>query len=214
MTQTRRRPSAKLTGRQWRTRRLVFRARWLVLALIVVGAIMAADRLGLFGLRPDDDFTKYHGRTFNIVKVVDGDTLDVDEPDGEDRHTRIRLWGVDTPETKHPHKGVQHFGREAEAFTRTACAGKAVRLELLRGRTRGKHGRLLAYVILPDGKMLNRKLVRQGFGYADPRFEHPKGHEFRQLQRDAIRARSGLWQAVQYKDLPYYYQGKLTLPGR
>jgi micrococcal nuclease len=183
-----------------------------VITLIVAGAIMVGDRLGLFGRRPDDDFANYHSRTFLAVNVVDGDTLDVDEPDGDHKHTRIRLWGVDTPETKHPHKGVQHFGRGADAFTRAACSGKQVRLELLRGRTRGKYGRLLAYVILPDGRMLNRELLRQGCAYADPRFDHPRKREFSRLQDEAMRSRTGLWQAVQPEDLPYYYEGKLRQP--
>ena len=42
---------------------------------------------------------------------------------------RVRLIGVDTPETKHPAKPVQYFGKEASAFTRLMVEGKRVRLE-------------------------------------------------------------------------------------
>jgi len=56
------------------------------------------------------DVARYHGKTFTVVNVVDGDTIDVDVPDGEYEHTRIRLWGVDTPETKSPKVGVMYFG--------------------------------------------------------------------------------------------------------
>ena len=211
----RRRSSEKLTDRQRRLRYAAQRARWLAIALLVVGAVIVADRLGLFGIRPQEprsDYQRYHGRSFRVVRVVDGDTIDVDAPDGEEAHTRVRFWGVDTPETKHPHMGVQHFGPEADGFTRSACDGKVVRLELLAGTTRGTRGRLLAYVILPDGKMLNRELIRRGFGYADPRYEHPLKEEFRRLQAEALAARRGLWRDVTHEDLPYYYSQKLSLP--
>ncbi|MGB2819913.1 MAG: thermonuclease family protein, partial [Phycisphaerae bacterium] len=187
----------------------------LAIALVVVGGVIVADRLGLFGIRPQEprsDYERYHGQSFRVVHVVDGDTIDVDAPDGENACTRVRFWGVDTPETKHPHKRVQHFGPEADGFTRSACGGKVVKLELLAGKTRGTHGRLLAYVALPDGRMLNRELIRLGFGYADPRYDHPHKEEFLQLQAEAKEARRGLWKDAADEDLPYYYRDKLSLP--
>jgi endonuclease YncB( thermonuclease family) len=62
------------------------------------------------------DIQKYNGRQFAIVKVVDGDTIDIDIPDANYNHTRIRLWGVDTPETKDPRTGPMYFGKEASDF--------------------------------------------------------------------------------------------------
>jgi endonuclease YncB( thermonuclease family) len=211
----RRRSSEKLTDRQRRLRYAAQRVRWLAIALVVVGAVILGDRLGLFGVRPQEprsDYERYHGRSFRVARVVDGDTIDVEAPDDGRSYTRVRFWGVDTPETKHPHKPVQHFGPEADRFTRSACDGKAVKLELLAGRTRGTHGRLLAYVILPDGRMLNRELVRQGFGYADPRYDHPHEEEFLRLQGQARGARRGLWRDLTREDLPYYYRETLSLP--
>ena len=58
-----------------------------------------------------------------VTRVVDGDTLVLDG--GE----RVRLIGVDTPETKHPMKPVEYFGKEASAFTRRMVEGKRVRLD-------------------------------------------------------------------------------------
>ena len=184
--------------------------RWAAI-LAVVAAIVAADRLGVFGRRPQNDYARYHGNNFRVVYVVDGDTLDVDAPDGRRDRTRVRLWGVDTPETKHPRKPVQHFGPEAEEFARRLCDGRRVTLQLVRGRTRGTRGRLLAYVILTDGTMLNRELVRLGYGYADPRYEHPYLREFRSLQHEARKARRGLWENARQGDLPHYYQETLKL---
>jgi len=195
----------------------VQRLRWAIVALILASALMGADHLGLFGHRPEaatGDYERYHDREFRVVHVVDGDTLDVDAPDRDKPSTRVRLWGVDTPETRHPAKSVQHYGREATDFTRTACDQQTVRLGLVAGKTRDRYGRLLAYVTLPDGRMLNRELVRLGYGYADPRYRHPHQEQFELLQAEALAARRGLWQDVRNADLPYYYRDELVLQPR
>ncbi len=197
----------KLTGPQRRKRYAARRAGWALAAAMLLLGVYAGDRVGLFGRagRPvAEDYARYNDKSFRVVHVVDGDTLDVDEPDGGKSATRIRLWGVDTPETKAPNKPIGHFGPEASDFTTRMCQGATVRLELVRGKTRGKYGRLLAYVLLPDGTMLNRELVRQGYGYADPRFEHPLKAEFTDLQNRARQGRLGLWKDLKPADLPYY----------
>lgn len=191
-----------------RRRYALRRALWPAVGILVLALMVLADRSGLFGRAPEADADTYDGGTFRVTHVVDGDTLDVDTPDGltGQAHTRIRLWGVDTPETVKPDTPVQHFGPEASAFTKLSCRGKQVRLELVKGNTRGKYGRLLAYVTLPDGKMLNAELIAGGFGYADPRFEHPRLVEFARLQRKAMRERRGLWKNVRPDEMPYYYR--------
>lgn len=77
-------------------------------------------------------------------------------------------------------------------------------VELVAGRTRDNYQRLLAYITLPDGAMLNRELVRQGYGYADSRYGHPHLKEFRQLMNEARKADRGLWKQARDEDLPYY----------
>ena len=189
-------------------------ARRVLMVLLVAaaaGGLVLADRLGAFGWAPRPDGEKYHLRTFRVVRVIDGDTLDVDVPDGKWPATRIRLWGVDTPETVHPDRPREHFGSEATAFTRRVADGREVKLELLPTRTRGNHGRLLAYVYLPGGNMLNELLIEGGYGYADPRFDHPRKRRFRRLQNAARDARAGLWAEATRRDLPYYYR-RLRLP--
>ena len=203
--------------------------------LLILAGLILADYAGVFGTRearsprndrPDaaaraaikpSDLKTYHNKVFKVTRVVDGDTLDVDIADkltGE-KVTRIRLWGVDTPETVKPNTPIQHFGPEASRFTRKFCMGKKVRLELFRnGDTRGKYGRLLAYVHREtDGSAacLNAELIGRGYGYSDPRYAHPYKDKFRQLQRNARENRLGLWAAARDEDLPYYYRGKITL---
>ena len=62
------------------------------------------------------DIEKYNAKTFAVIHVVDGDTLDINISDGRYNHTRIRLWGIDTPETKKPNSPVMYFGPEASDF--------------------------------------------------------------------------------------------------
>lgn len=201
------RHNTKMTDAQRRRHYLLRRMRWTGTLAIVVAALLAGSRLGVFGRRPPGDFEKYHGNTFTVVKVVDGDTVDIDTPDRAAGYktTRIRLWGVDTPETKKENTPIQHFGPEATDFAKRTCLGKTVRLELDPRETRGKYGRLLAYIYLPDGSMLNRRIVAEGYGYADPRFGHAHKTEFRRLQTAAMKNHLGLWAEVTRQDIPYYY---------
>jgi micrococcal nuclease len=174
------------------------------MVFVAASLVFTADRAGWLGQPPVDDLTRYHGKTFTCVNVVDGDTLDVDIPDGRWPRTRVRLWGVNTPETAKPGQAAEHFGPEAGAFARHLAEGRPVRLELLAHDTRGKYGRLLAYVYLPDGSMLNRTLIVEGYGYADPRFPHREMAEFRRHMKQARDARRGLWKDVRPDQLPDY----------
>ncbi len=156
------------------------------------------------------DFEKYHEKTFTVLKVVDGDTIDIDVPDGKYNHTRIRLWGIDTPETKNPETGVMYFGLEAADFTTKSALRKQVTIYLEEHRTRGKFGRLLAYVQLPDGGFLNEALLSEGLAYADTRFRHSFYHKYQQLEAAARGQKIGLWEKVTRDQLPEWLQRKKT----
>ena len=148
------------------------------------------------------DLAKYHQKTFTVINVVDGDTFDIDIGDGKYDKTRIRLWGVDTPETKSEKYGVMYFGPQATEFTTKLTLGKQVAVYLSEERTRGKYGRLLAYVKLPDGRFLNEVLIEDGFGYADLRFKHSFYNKYQQLGASAKRNKKGLWKNVTRDQLP------------
>ena len=155
------------------------------------------------------DFEKYHGKTFTIVKVVDGDTIDIGVPDGKYNHTRIRLWGIDTPETKKPGTPVMYFGPEATEFAKKLALGEQVTVYLDEGnRTRGYYGRLLAYIQLPDKSFLNEVLVAEGFAYADLRFRHSFYYKYQNLQASARRQKKGLWPKVTHDQLPEWLKRK------
>ena len=138
--------------RQRRIRYGARRGTFLLLVLAAVAALAGVDLLGLFG-RGAAWMTSRRStaRNSRVAGVVDGDTIDVACPQGPGGKVRIRLWGVDTPETVKPDTPVQHFGPEASAFVHQLLRGKTVKLQLEAQETRDKYGRLLAYVILDDG---------------------------------------------------------------
>ena len=121
-----------------------------------------------------------------VERVVDGDTIVVRGVG------RVRLIGVDTPETVAPGRPVEFFGREASAFTRRLLEGRSVRLEYDRERT-DRYGRTLAYVHLADGTFANAEIIRRGYGHAYTRFPFRYLDRFRQLEREARSAGRGLW---------------------
>jgi len=153
---------------------------------------------------PASDMQRYNGRTFKVINVVDGDTLDVDFPDDGKEYTRVRLWGVDTPETHNPRTGPMYFGREASDFAKSLALGKEVTLYLDPNRTRGYYGRLLAYVQLPDRRYLNEVLLSEGFAYADLRFKHEFYQKYKQLESAARSQKKGLWRNVTQEQLPQW----------
>jgi endonuclease YncB( thermonuclease family) len=156
--------------------------------------------------RKGRDFEKYHAKVFSVVNVVDGDTIDIDVPDGKYDHTRIRLWGIDTPETKSTKYGVMYFGPEAAEFAAKLALGRQVTVYLEGRRTRDKYGRLLAYVLLPEGGFLNEVLVAEGFAYADLRFRHSFYYRYKRLESVARSQNKGLWQDVTRAQLPEWLQ--------
>lgn len=121
--------------------------------------------------------------------VVDGDTIIVSIKGAKER---VRLIGVDTPETKHPKKPVQRFGKEAYHFTKEMVEGKEIRLEF-DWQKRDKYGRLLAYVFLPDGNFLNAEIIKQGYGFAYTKYPFKYLEQFRDYEREARENKRGLW---------------------
>ena len=123
---------------------------------------------------------------FYVKRVVDGDTIVLENDE------RVRFIGVDTPETVHPQKSVEYFGKEASAFTKRMCEGKQVRLEY-DWQKRDKYNRLLAYVYLEDGTFVNAEIVKQGYGHAYTKFPFKYLKEFRLYERSARENGVGLW---------------------
>ncbi|MCU0306797.1 MAG: thermonuclease family protein [Thermoleophilia bacterium] len=125
-----------------------------------------------------------------VDRVVDGDTLIADG-------RRVRLIGIDTPESADPRQAVECYGREAAAFARRLLPpGTTVRLER-DVEARDRFGRDLAYVHrVRDDLFVNAELVRQG--YATPFTVPPNDRlatTFVRLAGEARTAGRGLWSA-------------------
>ena len=154
-----------------------------------------------------DDLDTYHGKIFTIARVIDGDTLDIDIPDGRDDYTRVRLLGIDAPETAGEQSPPRVFAPQATEFAIELAQGQSVTVYLdAPNPTRGKYGRLLAYVRLPDGRFLNEVLLAEGCAYADRRFRHSFFNKYKQLESRARSGHKGLWQNAARDQLPDWLQ--------
>ena len=139
----------------------------------------------------------------HVTRIIDGDTIEVTMASTNGETEKLRLIGVDTPETKHPGMPVQFFGPEATQFVTNYCDGKELILHFQKeGPRRGSYGRLLVYAELSDGKILNEEIIKHGFGYSYTKYPHEKTAEYNLLQDEAQSAGRGLWGSVKFEDLP------------
>ena len=133
--------------------------------------------------------------TYRVVRFDDGDTIVVDMNGTEEK---VRFIGVDTPETQDPRKAVQCFGKAASSYTRGRIGDQPVRLEADPLSTnRDRYNRLLRYVYLPDGTLMNLDIIQQGYGFAYLSFPFTKSDEFRAAQTTAREQNKGLWSSCE-----------------
>ncbi len=128
-----------------------------------------------------------HPPYHRVKQVVDGDTILL--ASGE----QVRYVGIDAPEFGHDGEPHEYMAVESSHFNRAAVSRNWVRLEFDQER-RDRHGRLLAYVFLEDGNMVNVLLVRKGL--ARVLVVKPNLRYYQLLldsQRAALRDRLGLW---------------------
>jgi micrococcal nuclease len=167
---------------------------WLVAGVVLI-ALIIADRSGWLLVPKIDDMTAYHGASAEVLRVIDGDTIEIELPDAlHDRPvTRIRFWGLDCPETAMPDRPADLYANEAIELTRSLAADRTVTLYLESHRTRGVFGRVLAHVQLPDGSSLNEALLSAGLAVTDERWSHSRLGRYAQLERAARRQGLGMW---------------------
>lgn len=143
-----------------------------------------------------------------VQRVVDGDTVELST--GE----KVRLIGVDTPETVKPNTPVQPYGKEASEFSKQLLTGQKVKLKF-DVEPYDKYKRLLAYMYLQDGTFVNEKLVRDGYArimtippnvaYADL---------FLEAEREARENNKGLWGLSESEEKPEKKATTAKLPRR
>ncbi len=166
-----------------------------VVIVLILAALIVADRSGLL-LERGDDWSRFHRQTFFVHRVVDGDTLDILTPGAaatKENLTRVRFWAIDTPEMTRGAQPAQPFAEEATAMTRRLSEERTVTIELESHSTRDRYGRLLAFIILEDGRCLNAVLVEEGLARVERRFSHSRMEEYETLEREAKARRRGIW---------------------
>ena len=165
--------------------------------------ILIIAAIGLYFFGGQDVFDQQDDSGFivgTVTRVVDGDTA-VINVNGEDR--RVRLLGVDTPETVHPNKPVQFYGKEASEFTKRELTNKRVWLEYDKS-PQDRYSRHLAYVWTAKPKAVNDETMRRDMfnarlllgGYAKVMMIKPNTRyvkEFTQFEGEAKGSRLGVW---------------------
>lgn len=130
---------------------------------------------------------------YTVTRYTDGDTITVDMGG---KTEKVRFIGIDTPETHKPNTPVQCYGPAAAAHTKNviAAAGGKVRLAAdPLGTNRDRYDRLLRYVYLPDGTLVNELNIREGYAFYYPYFPFSKKPQFAAAQTEAQTAKRGLW---------------------
>jgi micrococcal nuclease len=162
--------------------------------LIGAALVIATAALGLVTFLADNRDPHLAPGEATVERVVDGDTVDVRIGAGTER---VRLLGINTPESVDPRKPVECYGKEASKRTADLLP-RGTRVRLVRDvEARDKYGRLLAYIYrVDDGSHVNLTLVREG--YARILTIPPNGADVVELTAAANEARAakrGLWGA-------------------
>ncbi len=129
---------------------------------------------------------------YRVTRVVDGDTFWID--DGSEKGLKVRLIGIDAPETRNTGTRMKgYYGDEASQYLTSLIDGRRVRLEYDVGRY-DRYRRTLAYAYLPDGTFINADLVKKGYATVmtiPPNVRHAE--TFRTLAERARKRNRGLW---------------------
>lgn len=167
----------------------------LVAGAIVLAGLIIADQRGWLLVRRSDDMAAYHGRKANTLRVIDGDTIEIDLPDSLNNtaSTRVRLWGVNCPETTHANRPAQPWAVEAANLTEKLVKNQSVILWLESHRTRDPFAVVLAHVELTGGRSVNEELLSAGLAKADDRWPHSMLVRYAQVETNAKRRKLGVW---------------------
>ena len=162
----------------------------LITSLILTVLFLLAQHFGLLDSVTDSVEQNQPG-LYTVTGFSDGDTISVDM---NGKKEKVRFIGVDTPETHKPNAPVQCYGPAASAFTKNVIGAKKVRLEADPLSTnRDRYDRLLRYVYLPDGTLVNERLIRDGYGFYYPYFPFKKSGQFEIAQNKARAENKGVW---------------------
>ena len=121
-----------------------------------------------------------------VKSVLDGDTIEVSTIG------RVRLLGIDAPETSHGLDTAAPYGREARERLTRLVLHRWIRLEM-DGAPLDAYNRHLAYVITEDGQFVNAVLVREGLARVSARLPLARLPELKRAESEAMAFRRGMW---------------------
>jgi len=145
-------------------------------------------------LAQDVDYKQ--GEHVKVTRVVDGDTIHTDK-------YKIRIIGLDAPETNHSNKSMQCFSKEATAEMKRLVGDEMVYLRPDPSQSStDKYGRYLFYVYLEDGRNVAYEMIKQGFAheYTYNSNPHKWQKQFKEAQKHASDNNLGLWAKNACKD--------------
>jgi len=125
-----------------------------------------------------------------VIHVIDGDTIVVMLNGSKQK---VRLQGVNTPEKDGPYTKAQPMNEAATRRTKELSENKTVTLVSGGKDETDKYGRLLAYVVLPDGRALNEILIKEGLAVVYRRFEYSEKRRYIAMEAEAKAACKGIW---------------------
>jgi len=126
--------------------------------------------------------------TAEVVRIIDGDTFEANV--GGKLH-KIRLMGVDTPESKKRGTPVECYAKEAEQKLADLIGGKTIALKL-EGIPYGMYGRIVGYAEV-DGVDVGQMLISEGYAEAYTKFPFERMEQYKQAEDEARNADKGLW---------------------
>lgn len=177
-----------------------------LLILIVLPGCIRKEWRPLYGI-------KYK---VEVVRVIDGDTIDVILPNGSEG--RIRFLGIDTPETRPDMNRINEYdnitdtealaewGLKAKNFTRAQLEGRTIKIQFdKKAGLKGYFGRWLAYVYTSNGTDFNAELITRGYAriYIEGNFS--KKEEYLELEKEAMNNKIGLWSCMLEKGIIIAY---------
>ena len=155
-------------------------------------ALVMLSATSCFPVKGGKEADKTSHEYYIVTKVVDGDTFVID--DGSKKGARVRLIGVDTPESrKTGRKEIGYYGKEAKEFMSKYILNKRVRLEYDVNKY-DQYMRILAYAYMEDGTFINEYLVASGYAMVMTFPPNVKYSElFLKRQQEARVKNRGLW---------------------
>ena len=159
------------------------------LSLLFIIVLIALLFKGSSPSNATDSFS-IKGNLYKVLRIIDGDTIEIEY---EGVKTSVQLIGVNAPETVHPSKPPERFGREATEFLQSLLSYKFVYL-IFDGEKRDKYERLLAYVYRgADDLFVNVEVIRRGYGQTDDRFPFKYTNLFKYHESQVRSERKMMW---------------------